>query len=150
VPGPVTIQNSYNLVSRGVDHDLAETLFREKMSLLAYSPLGGGVLTGKYLAGLPPPGSRFALFADLSLRFRKPIVHEAVGAYAALAREAGLSLVELALGYVKSRWYLGAMIIGATSQAQLEQNIAAGKVELNASTLAAIAALQVRYPNPAG
>ena len=150
VPGPVTIQNSYNLVSRGVDHDLAETLFREKMSLLAYSPLGGGVLTGKYLAGLPPPGSRFALFADLSLRFRKPIVHEAVGAYAALAREAGLSLVELALGYVKSRWYLGAMIIGATSQAQLEQNIAAGKVEIDASTLAAIAALQVRYPNPAG
>ena len=57
-PGPVTIQNSYSLVSRGVDHDLAETLFREEMSLLAYSPLGGGVLTGKYLGGLPPPGSR--------------------------------------------------------------------------------------------
>src|SRR6185436_8781581 len=119
VPGPVTIQNSYSLVSRGVDNDLAEVLFREEMSLLAYSPLGGGVLTGKYLGGLPPPGSRFALFADLGLRFRKPIVHEAVGAYAALARLAGLSLVELALGYVKSRWYLGAMIIGATSQAQL-------------------------------
>ena len=55
VPGPVTIQNSYSLVSRGVDNDLAETLFRENMSLLAYSPLGGGILTGKYLAGLPPP-----------------------------------------------------------------------------------------------
>ena len=107
------------------------------MSLLAYSPLGGGVLTGKYLAGLPPPGSRFARFKDLGLRFRKPIVHEAVGAYAALARQAGLSLVELALGYVKSRWHLGASIIGATSQAQLEQNIAAGEVELDAATLAA-------------
>ena len=49
VPGPVTIQNSYSLVSRGVDNDLAEALFRENMSLLAYSPLGGGMLSGKYL-----------------------------------------------------------------------------------------------------
>src|SRR5438045_8317445 len=51
LPGPVTIQNSYSLVSRSVDNDLAETLFREKMSLLAYSPLGGGILTGKYRGG---------------------------------------------------------------------------------------------------
>jgi aryl-alcohol dehydrogenase-like predicted oxidoreductase len=150
VPGPVTIQNSYSLVSRGVDNDLAETLFREKMSLLAYSPLGGGVLTGKYLGGVPPPGSRFALFDDMGLRFRKPIVHEAVAAYGALAKQAGLSLVELALGYVKSRWHLGAMILGATSQAQLAENIAASEAELDPSTLAAIAALQIRYPNPAG
>ena len=150
VPGPVTIQNSYSLVSRGVDNDLAETLFREKMSLLAYSPLGGGVLTGKYLGGAPPAGSRLALFDDMGLRFRKPIVHEAVAAYGALAKQAGLSLVELALGYVKSRWHLGAMIIGATSQAQLAENIAASQVELDPSTLAAIAALQIRYPNPAG
>ena len=64
VPGPVTIQNSYSLVSRGVDNDLAEALFREKMSLLAYSPLGGGMLSGKYLGGAPPPSSRFALFDD--------------------------------------------------------------------------------------
>ena len=54
VPGPVTIQNSCSLVSRGVDNDLAETLFRERMSLLAYSPLGGGILAGKYLAGAQP------------------------------------------------------------------------------------------------
>ena len=51
VAGPVTIQNSYSLVSRGVDNDLAEVLFREKMSLLAYSPLAGGMLSGKYLGG---------------------------------------------------------------------------------------------------
>src|SRR5204863_10196236 len=126
---PSTLQDSYGLVSRGVDKDLAETLFREKMSLLAYSPLGGGVLTGKYLGGMPPSGSRFALFDDLGLRFRKPIVHEAVAAYAALAKQAGLSLVELALGYVRSRWHLGAMIVGATTQAQLAENIAAGQVE---------------------
>jgi aryl-alcohol dehydrogenase-like predicted oxidoreductase len=150
VPGPVTIQNSYSLVSRGVDNDLAETLFREQMSLLAYSPLGGGILTGKYLGGSPPPNSRFALFDGLGMRFRKPIVHEAVAAYATLARQAGLSLVQLALGYVKSRWHLGATIIGATTLAQLEENIAGAQLELDPPTLAAIAALQIRFPNPAG
>ena len=62
VPGPVTLQNSYSLVSRNVDNDLAETLFREKMSLLAYSPLGGGMLSGKYLGGAKPPDARFTLF----------------------------------------------------------------------------------------
>ena len=56
VPGPVTIQNSYSLVSRSVDNDLAEVLFREKMSLLAYSPLAGGMLSGKYLGGARPAG----------------------------------------------------------------------------------------------
>ena len=86
VPGPVTIQNSYSLLSRGVDNDLAETLFRENMSLLAYSPLGGGMLSGKYLGGAKPPNARYSLFDGLGLRFRKPIVHEAAEAYAALAR----------------------------------------------------------------
>ncbi len=120
------------------------------MSLLAYSPLGGGVLTGKYLPGLPPPGTRYALFDELGMRFRKPIVHEAVAAYATIAKQAGLTLVELALGYVRSRWHVGAVILGATSVPQLAENIAAAEVELDASTLAAIAALQKRFPNPAG
>ena len=86
----------------------------------------------------------------MGARFRKPIVHEASEAYAALARRRDISLVQLALGYVKSRWYLGALIIGATSMAQLEENIAAGQFELDGPTLADIAALQIRYPNPAG
>jgi aryl-alcohol dehydrogenase-like predicted oxidoreductase len=150
VPGPVTIQNSYSLVSRSVDNDLAEVLFRETISLLAYSPLAGGMLSGKYLGGAQPPNSRFTLFDGLGVRFRRPIVHEAVEAYAALAQRCGLSLMQLALGYVKSRRYLGASIIGATSLAQLEEDIAAAQFELDAETLAAIAAVQIRFPNPAG
>ena len=78
VPGPVTIQNSYSLVSRNVDNDLAEVLFREQMSLLAYSPLAGGMLSGKYLGAAQPPQSRFTLFDDLGMRFRKPMVREAM------------------------------------------------------------------------
>jgi len=149
VPGPVTLQNSYSLVSRNVDNDLAETLFRERMSLLAYSPLAAGLLSGKYLEG-SPPNARFTLFEGLGMRFRKPIVREAIEAYVALARKRGISPVQLALGYVKSRWFLGAAIIGATSMAQLEEDIAAAQYELDADTLADIAAIQQRYPNPAG
>ena len=150
VPGPVTIQNSYSLVSRSVDNDLAEALFREHMSLLAYSPLAGGMLSGKYLGGVRPARSRYALFDGLGMRFRKPIVDQAIEAYAAVAKKCGVSLVQLGLGYVKSRWHLGAMIIGATSMAQLEEDVAAAQFELSADMLAEIAAVQVRFPNPAG
>jgi len=150
VPGPVTIQNSYSLVSRSVDNDLAEVLFREKMSLLAYSPLAAGMLSGKYLGGARPPNSRFTLFDGLGQRFRKPMVFEAIDAYAQLAQRRGISPVQLALGYVKSRWFVGASIIGATTMAQLEEDIAGAQVELDAETMAEIVALQARYPNPAG
>jgi aryl-alcohol dehydrogenase-like predicted oxidoreductase len=80
LPGPVTLQNSYSVMSRGVDNDLAEVLFRERMSLLAYSPLAGGMLSGKYLGGARPPNVRFTLFDGLGMRFRKPIVDEAIAA----------------------------------------------------------------------
>ncbi|TXL67072.1 aldo/keto reductase [Zeimonas arvi] len=149
VPGPVTLQNSYSLVSRSADGDLAEVLFREKMSLLAYSPLAGGMLSGKYRGGARPENTRFALFDTLGQRFRKPQVVEAIDAYAALAEQRGISLVQLALGYVKSRWHLGASIIGATTLAQLEEDIAAAQFELDPETLAGIAEIQARFPNPA-
>ena len=150
VPGPITLQNSYSLVSRTVDNDLAEVLFRENMSLLAYSPLAAGILSGKYLGGAKPAGARFTLFDSLGIRFRKPMVAEAVDAYAALAKRRGITLVQLALGYVASRWYLGASIIGATSMAQLKEDIAGAQFTLDAQTLEEIAAIQLRFPNPAG
>jgi aryl-alcohol dehydrogenase (NADP+) len=148
-PGPVTIQNSYSLLSRNVDNDLAETLFRDKMSLLAYSPLAAGILSGKYRGGAQPAGTRFTLFDSLGLRFRKPMVSEAVDAYAALAQRRGLTLVQLALGYVASRWFLGASIVGATSMAQLREDIAAAQFALDAESLDGIKEIQLRYPNPA-
>jgi aryl-alcohol dehydrogenase-like predicted oxidoreductase len=149
VPGPVSVQNTCSLVSRGVDIEMPEVLYRERMSLLAYSPLAGGLLSGKYAGGAMPEGARYARYPTVGARWRKPIVHEAAEAYAALARRHGLSPVELALGYVRSRWYLGAVIVGATTTAQLDEDIAAAQVDLDAATLADVAALQVRYPNPA-
>ena len=150
LPGPVTIQNSYSLVSRSVDNDLAEALYREGMSLLAYSPLAAGMLSGKYMGGARPPEARLTRFDGMGMRFRKAIVHEAIDAYAALAARRGMSLVQLALGFVRTRWFLGALIIGATSLGQLVEDIAAAQMELDADTLAEIAAIQTRYPNPAG
>ena len=149
VAGPVTLQNSYSLISRNVDNDLAETLFRENMSLLAYSPLAAGILSGKYLGGARPDGARFTLFDSLGVRFRPPIVSEAVEAYAALAKRRGITLVQLALGYVASRWFVGACIIGATTMPQLREDIAAAQFALDAETLDAIRSIQMRYPNPA-
>ena len=149
VPGPVTLQNSHSLLSRNVDNDLTETLFRENMTLLAYSPLAAGILSGKYMGGAKPAGTRFTLFDSLGLRFRKPMVSEAVDAYAALAQRRGLTLVQLSLGYVASRWFLGSSIIGATSMAQLKENIAAAQITLDAATLEGIKEIQLRYPNPA-
>ena len=148
VPGPITIQNSYSLLSRNVDNDLAETLFREQMTLLAYSPLAAGILSGKYLGGAQPANARFTLFDSLGIRFRKPAVPEAVEAYAKLAKQRGITLVQLALGYVASRWFLGSSIIGATSMAQLKEDIAGAQFTLDAETLEEIRKIQVWYPNP--
>jgi aryl-alcohol dehydrogenase-like predicted oxidoreductase len=128
---------------------LAEALHREQMSLLAYSPLAMGALTGKYANGGLPANSRFALFDQVGVRFRKPIVFEAVDAYAKLARRRGLTLVQLAMGYVRSRWFTSATIIGATSMAQLAEDIEAAQCGLDPQTLAEIADIQVHYPNPA-
>lgn len=149
VPGPITVQNGYNLVSRAVDGDLAEALFREGMRLLAYSPLGMGALTGKYARGATPETARFTRFAELGTRFRKPLVAEAVAGYEKIAQRHGLTLVQLALGYVRSRWFVASTIIGATTMAQLEEDVAAFARELPAEVLADIADMHARFPNPA-
>lgn len=150
VPPPITLQNSASLVSRGAEGDLAEVLYREAMSLLAYSPLAGGLLTGKYAGGARPTGARYTVFANVGGRYRTPLVEEAAAHHVALARECGYTPVELALGWLASRRYLGAIVVGATRVDQLDEDIAAAQVELDAGTLERIAALQARYPNPAG
>lgn len=145
----MTVQNCYSLVSRSADGDLAEALFREDMSLLAYGPLAGGKLSGKYMGGARPDGARFTLFPAFGPRYAKPYVDEAVAAYHELARSRGLSLVQLAHGYVMSRWFVGASIIGATSTSQLAESIDATATVLDAETLAGIEEIQRLYPNPA-
>jgi aryl-alcohol dehydrogenase-like predicted oxidoreductase len=150
VPGPVTVQNSLSLVSRAVEGDLAEAVFREGMSVLPYSPLAGGMLSGKYRGNARPPQARYTRFDTVGARYRKPLVQEACDAYADVAARHGLTPVQLALGWVRSRWYVGATIVGATTLAQLDEDLDAFDVELDEATLADIAAVQLRYPNPSG
>jgi len=147
LPRVVTIQNAYNLLNRVFEYGLAETCYRERVALLAYSPLGFGHLSGKYLE--PGATGRITLFPAFGQRYAKPNVDAAVAAYCRLANEHGLSPATLALAFVRGRWFTASTIIGATSLAQLEENIASASVELGAEILDGIEAVHQRYPNPA-
>ncbi len=146
-PRVVSIQNPYNLLNRGFEIGLAEMSLRERVGLLAYSPLGFGVLSGKYLHGEPPAGSRLALFPDYQ-RYTTPAGIEATRRYAALAREAGLTPARMALAFVNSRAFVTANIIGATTMQQLRENIASVEVELSTDLLEAIDAVHAEISNP--
>ena len=148
LPRPVSVQNAYSLLNRTWEGGLAEIGYREKVSLLAYSPLGFGFLTGKYLKDPQAPG-RANLFRDFAQRYRKPNTAKAVAAYVDLAEQHGLTPARLALAFVHGRWCVGSAIIGATSMAQLQENLDAAAVTLSADVLQGIERIHLEYPNPA-
>lgn len=148
LPHIVSIQNPYNLVNRSYEIGLAEFSHREGIGLLAYSPLGFGVLSGKYVGGKRPPGTRITLF-DRFVRYSNPETDAAVEKYVALADEKGISPAQLALAFINSRPFVTSNLIGATNLDQLEENIRSIDVELDAETLAAINAIHKQIPNPA-
>jgi aryl-alcohol dehydrogenase (NADP+) len=148
LPKVVSIQNAYNLLNRVYDSALAETTHRENVGLLAYSPLAFGLLSGKHRAGLAP-NSRLALFDGFGQRYGGVNVAAATKEYAALAEEVGLSPAKLALAFVRERWFVSSTIIGATTRAQLEENLSSLDVTLDASVRSRIDAIHARYPNPA-
>jgi len=148
LPKVVSIQNAYNLLNRAFDGGLAEVSRREHVGLLAYSPLGFGILSGKHLNG-PAPESRLALFETFGQRYRGPNVDPATRAYVSLAQELGVSPARLALAFVRSRWFVSSTILGATTLAQLEENLSSLETSLDADALARIDAIHARYPNPA-
>jgi len=148
LPRIVSIQNAYNLLNRGYDTALAELCHREQVSLLAYSPLAFGLLSGKYLDN-PAAAGRVTQFAGFAQRYSKPNVEPAVRAYAALAREHGLTATQLALAWCYHRWCVASTIIGATTMAQLEENLAAWSVHAADELIAAIDAIHLRFTNPA-
>lgn len=146
-PRIVSIQNAYNLLNRTFEVNLAEACLREDVTLLAYSALGQGFLTGKYLGGARPAGARTTLF-ERGQRYQRPNADEAITAYMGLAAELGLSSATLALAYATSRSFVGSVIIGATTMAQLEEDIAAFDVEITPEIAAKIDAIHLRFPNP--
>jgi aryl-alcohol dehydrogenase-like predicted oxidoreductase len=149
LPVAVSIQNAYNLLNRGYEMGLSEVTRREGIPLLAYSPLGFGHLSAKYLNGAKPAGARLTRFPPFGQRYDKPNVIPAVAAYAELARRAGLSAASLALAFVRGRWFCASTIIGATTLDQLREDIDVEGITLQEGVLAEIDAIHQRYPNPA-
>ncbi|HRE17309.1 MAG TPA: NADP(H)-dependent aldo-keto reductase [Rhodocyclaceae bacterium] len=148
LPRIVSVQNAYHLLNRNWENGLAEIGHREQVSLLPYSPLAFGLLSGKYLDN-PNANGRLTRFPGFAQRYGKPNVTPAVAAYAALARAHDLTPTQLALAFVTSRWFTASTIIGAAHLEQLQENIAACATPLPAEVEQAIEALHLRYTNPA-
>lgn len=148
LPRIVATQNAYSLLNRIFETGLAEVCHREHVGLLAYSPLAFGHLTGKYLADPAAPG-RLSRWPAFGQRYNKPNVAPAVAAYVELAQKHGLTPTELALGFVRSRWFVASTIIGSSSLAQLEETLAATRTPIQPELLAEIDAIHLRYTNPA-
>jgi aryl-alcohol dehydrogenase (NADP+) len=149
LPRIASIQNAYNLLNRTFEMGLGEVHRHLDVPLLAYSPLAFGHLSGKYLGGARPAGARLTLFPAFGPRYATVNVPDAVAAYAALARNAGMTPAALAIAFVRSRWFTASTIVGATNLTQLKENIDCAELTLSAETLAAIEAIHDRYPNPA-
>jgi aryl-alcohol dehydrogenase-like predicted oxidoreductase len=147
LPRIASIQNAYNLLNRIFEIGLSEFALREDVGLLAYSPLAGGNLTGKYLGGVIPPGSRREVASQFR-RYDLPGQPIASARYVAIARAHGLDPAELALAYVNSRAFVTSTIIGATSLEQLATDIASVDIVLSDEALAAIEAVHVEQPDP--
>jgi aryl-alcohol dehydrogenase-like predicted oxidoreductase len=149
LPRIATIQNLYNLTARGFETSLLdETCLRENVGLLAYSPLAFGQLSGKYLDN-PKASGRLTIFPPTwSPRYLRPTVLAAVKEYAQLARENGMTPAQMALAWCYSRWFVASTIIGATSLAQLKENIDAADITLPDHVVSAIDAIHARLPNP--
>ncbi len=146
-PRVQSIQNSYNLLNRSFETGLSEIAHREDVGLLAYSPLGQGVLTGKYLNGSLPKGSRKELFNRID-RYETPNAEAAIAAYVKLARDHNIDPAQLALQFVTTRPFLTSNIFGATTMAQLKNNIDSQNLDLTPELQQAIEDIHLIYSNP--
>lgn len=143
----VSVQNPYNLLNRVYEVGLAEISYRESVSLLAYSPLAFGVLTGKYLNQQHPKGSRLERFKRFD-RYTSKVAMEITQKYWNIAQEHNLTLTELALAFVSQQEFVTSNIIGATKISQLKENINSVNITLDKETLKAIKLIHESNSNP--
>ncbi len=155
LPRVATVQNAYCLLNRSVENGLDETMHRLGVSLLAYSPLGYGLLTGKYdISGADgpgaPQGARIARYESVrNQRWGRPEALAAARRYNVLAREHGLTPIQLALAFCRTKWQVASTIIGVTSVAQLDENLDAFGASLSAGVLAEIDRIRWEIRDPA-
>ncbi len=150
-----TIQNNFSLINRRFEDELARVCRKEQVSLLAYSPIGAGVLSGKYQDGAWPEGRRFTRYRDHSPRTQamtKRFVNErtlqTTARVAEVARDCGMSPVTFAVAWTLTRDFLGAAIIGVTEPEQLDEHLAAADAKISDEALAAVDRItrEIRYP----
>ena len=148
LPKIVSVQNAYHLMNRSFETGLAEVCHHAKVGLLAYSPLAFGHLTGKYIAD-PQAKGRITQFPNFGQRYAKPNVPDATKEYLRIAREAGLNPVQMALAFVRTRWFTCSVILGATGMAQLKEDLDSAEVSLLDQVLEKIESAHKKYTNPA-
>jgi aryl-alcohol dehydrogenase-like predicted oxidoreductase len=150
-----TIQNNFSLLNRRFEDELAQVCRKEDVSLLAYSPLAGGVLSGKYQGGAFPEGARFSGYrADpsrgeaMTRRFINEHTLASVDAFSELANSCDTSIATFATAWSLTRDFVGSTLIGATTKAQLEETLAAATLTIPADVLAACDKIskKIRYP----
>ena len=148
LPKMITIQNPYSLLNRLFEIGNAEVCNREETGLLAYSPLGFGVLSGKYRNGKIPDNSRLKLFPNLS-RFSNDNCIKAVDMYYQISQKYNMTLAEMSLAFVNDRPFVTSNIIGATSMDQLKENINSINIKLSDDIIYEINKVNEEIPNPA-
>jgi aryl-alcohol dehydrogenase-like predicted oxidoreductase len=150
-----TIQNNFSLNNRRFEDELAQVCRQEGVSLIPYSPLAGGVLSGKYQGGATPEGARFSNYIKIGGRqgaMAKRFVNErslaSTDRFMRIADEAGISVVTLATAWSKQHDFVASTIVGATREAQLDDIFAAGDLTLPDDVMKAIDAVtkEIMYP----
>jgi aryl-alcohol dehydrogenase-like predicted oxidoreductase len=155
LPRVATVQNPFCLINRTVENALDETMHRLGVSLLAYSPLAFGLLTGKYDASgtegpNAPKGARIASYESVrKQRWGRPDALAAARRYNALARANGMTPVRMALAWCYTRWQVTSTILGVTSVAQLDEDLGAWGAKLSPELLAAIDKIRWELRDPA-
>jgi len=153
-----TIQNNFSIVNRRFEDSLSDICEREKISCLPYSPLGGGVCSGKYNDGAMPEGARFSAYLagdnerqkKMGQRFVNDKSTGTVAALAKVAKEAGIGLVPLCLAWSKQHKFVASTIFGTTTMAHLEENLLAADLVLSDDVLAKIDEVTAKFPYPLG
>ena len=153
MPRIASIQNEYNLLRRRDETDVMEACALEEVSYLPWSPLEMGVISGKYLNGKRPTGTRFTdeILGENKERFKTrivPSVDAPVQAYIDIANKHGMDVCQMAIAFTIRKPYMTSSIIGATSMAQLKNNIAAINLNLTDEVLQEIEAVRRQYPIP--
>jgi aryl-alcohol dehydrogenase-like predicted oxidoreductase len=147
--GPICIQSAYNLINRVFDIAHSEVALMEKVGVLAYSPLAGGRLTGKYLNDARPDGARYTMWPGPNTRYHSDRVSHAVYHYAKLADKYSLSLSEMSYAFVLSRPYISSVIIGCSNLMQVKNAFSSLNTNLVPELLEELDNFHRAYPNPA-